>query len=201
MSKIILIGGGSASGKTYVINKVLAQLNSDEVQHFSIDDYYKYLDMPFEERRKQNFDHPKAFDWNLLEQDIKKLKAGEVINKPIYDYKISNRTDKTEVIYPKKIIVIEGIMALVNKKIRDLSDLNIFIEAGREERLVRRIRRDQQERGRSFDDIIKQYFASVLPMFEEIIGPSQYYADIVIHNDKEINHSIELLVSILKSYL
>lgn len=201
MVKIILIGGGSASGKTYVINKVLKQLDPNNVIHFSIDDYYKKLDMPYEERRKQNFDHPKAFDWKLLEEHLKTLKEGKSIEKPIYDYKISNRTEKTETIESKKLIVVEGIMALVNKKIRALSDLNIFIEAGREERLVRRIRRDQKERGRTFDDIIKQYFATVLPMYEEIIGPSQYYADIIVHNDKEMNHSIEVLVSILNSYL
>lgn len=201
MVKIILIGGGSASGKTYVINKVLKQLDPNNVIHFSIDDYYKKLDMPYEERRKQNFDHPKAFDWKLLEEHLKALKEGKSIEKPIYDYKISNRTEKTETIESKKLIVVEGIMALVNKKIRALSDLNIFIEAGREERLVRRIRRDQKERGRTFDDIIKQYFATVLPMYEEIIGPSQYYADIIVHNDKEMNHSIEVLVSILNSYL
>ncbi len=201
MTKIILIGGGSASGKTYVINEVLKEIGTENISHFSIDDYYKKLDLPYEERRKQNFDHPKAFDWKLLEEHIKSLKEGKNIEKPIYDYTISNRTEQTETIKAKKIVVIEGIMALVNKRIRDLSDLNVFIEAGREERLVRRIERDQKERGRSFESIVSQYFATVLPMYEEIIGPSQYYADILIHNDKKKNHSIEVLVSILKSYL
>ena len=188
MTKIILIGGGSASGKTYVINEVLKEIGTENISHFSIDDYYKKLDLPYEERRKQNFDHPKAFDWKLLEEHIKSLKEGKNIEKPIYDYTISNRTEQTETIKAKKIVVIEGIMALVNKRIRDLSDLNVFIEAGREERLVRRIERDQKERGRSFESIVSQYFATVLPMYEEIIGPSQYYADILIHNDKKKNH-------------
>ena len=179
MTKIILIGGGSASGKTYVINEVLKEIGTENISHFSIDDYYKKLDLPYEERKKQNFDHPKAFDWKLLEEHIKSLKEGKNIEKPIYDYTISNRTDKTETIKAKKIVVIEGIMALVNK----------------------RIQRDQKERGRSFESIVNQYFATVLPMYEEIIGPSQYYADILIHNDKKKNHSIEVLVSILKSYL
>ena len=187
MTKIILIGGGSASGKTYVINEVLKEIGTENISHFSIDDYYKKLDLPYEERRKQNFDHPKAFDWKLLEEHIKSLKEGKNIEKPIYDYTISNRTEQTETIKAKKIVVIEGIMALVNKRIRDLSDLNVFIEAGREERLVRRIERDQKERGRSFESIVSQYFATVLPMYEEIIGPSQYYADILIHNDKKKN--------------
>ena len=126
MTKIILIGGGSASGKTYVINEVLKEIGTENISHFSIDDYYKKLDLPYEERKKQNFDHPKAFDWKLLEEHIKSLKEGKNIEKPIYDYTISNRTDKTETIKAKKIVVIEGIMALVNKRIRDLSDLNVL---------------------------------------------------------------------------
>ena len=191
MAKIILIGGGSGSGKTYVLST-----------HISIDDYYKKLDMPFEERRKVNFDHPKAFDWPLLQDHLEKLKNDKTIEKPIYDFTISNRTDKTISIIPKKLVIVEGIMALVNKKVRDLSDLNVFIDATRENRLVRRIERDQKERARSYESIINQYFSTVLPMYEEIIGPSKYYADIIINNDRFVNnHSIEVLVSILKSYL
>ncbi|MDY2728011.1 MAG: uridine kinase [Candidatus Onthovivens sp.] len=201
MAKIILVGGGSASGKTYVLNEVLKIVGKENITHISIDDYYKKMDIPFEERRKQNFDHPKAFDWVLLEQHLKLLKNDESIDKPIYDFTISNRTDEIEHVIPKKIVIVEGIMALVNKKIRALSDLNIFIEASREKRLVRRIERDQKERARTFDSIVNQYFATVQPMYEEIIGPSQYYADLIIHNDNISNRSIELLSFILKSYL
>lgn len=201
MAKIILVGGGSASGKTYVLNEVLKIVGKENITHISIDDYYKKMDIPFEERRKQNFDHPKAFDWVLLEQHLKLLKNDESIDKPIYDFTISNRTDEIEHVIPKKIVIVEGIMALVNKKIRALSDLNIFIEASREKRLVRRIERDQRERARTFDSIVNQYFATVQPMYEEIIGPSQYYADLIIHNDNISNRSIELLSFILKSYL
>ena len=201
MAKIILVGGGSASGKTYVLNEVLKTVGKENITHISIDDYYKKMDIPFEERRKQNFDHPKAFDRVLLEQHLKLLKNDESIDKPIYDFTISNRTDEFEHVIPKKIVIVEGIMALVNKRIRALSDLNIFIEASREKRLVRRIERDQKERARTFDSIVNQYFATVQPMYEEIIGPSQYYADLIIHNDNISNRSIELLSFILKSYL
>ncbi len=202
MAKIILIGGGSGSGKTYVLSRVIELLGSENLTHISIDDYYKKLDMPFEERRKVNFDHPKAFDWPLLQDHLEKLKNDKTIEKPIYDFTISNRTDKTISIIPKKLVIVEGIMALVNKKVRDLSDLNVFIDATRENRLVRRIERDQKERARSYGSIINQYFSTVLPMYEEIIGPSKYYADIIINNDRFVNnHSIEVLVSILKSYL
>ena len=201
MAKIILVGGGSASGKTYVLNEVLKTVGKENITHISIDDYYKKMDIPFEERRKQNFDHPKAFDRVLLEQHLKLLKNDESIDKPIYDFTISNRTDEFEHVIPKKIVIVEGIMALVNKRIRALSDLNIFIEASREKRLVRRIERDQKERARTFDSIVNQYFATVQPMYEEIIGPSQYYADLIIHNDNISNRSIELLSFIFKSYL
>ena len=201
MAKIILIGGGSASGKTYVLKQVIAKVGAEHITHISIDDYYKQLDMPLEERRKQNFDHPKAFDWQLLESDLKKLKNNEEIDKPLYDYTVSNRKSETEHVVPKELVVVEGIMALVNKRVRAISDLNIFIEASRENRLVRRIKRDQVERARSFDSIVDQYFATVLPMYEEIIAPSQYYADFIVHNDGVKNHSIDVISAVLKSYL
>lgn len=201
MSKLILVGGGSASGKTYILNRVVELVGKENVTHLTLDDYYLKFDMPLEERRKINFDHPKAFDWHLIENHLTALKNGETIEKPIYDFTISNRTDKTETVVPKKIIIVEGIMALVNKKIRALSDLNIFIDATREQRLVRRIERDQKERGRTFDYIVKQYFETVLPMHEEIIEPSKYYADLIVSNESTKNHSISVLASVLKSYL
>lgn len=201
MAHIVLVGGGSASGKTYVLNKVIDKLGKENVTHISIDDYYKKLDMPLEERRKVNFDHPKAFDWDLIETQLKMLKENKTIEKPVYDYTISNRSDEVEIITPKNLVLVEGIMALVNKKIRALSELNIFIDASRENRLVRRIKRDQVERARTFDSIVTQYFTSVLPMYEEIIDPTKYYADIIINNDGQKNHSIEVLISILSKYL
>ena len=201
MSKLILVGGGSASGKTYILSRVVELVGKENVTHITLDDYYLKFDMPLEERRKINFDHPKAFDWHLIESQLTALKNGETIEKPVYDFTISNRTDKTETVVPKKIIIVEGIMALVNKKIRALSDLNIFIDATREQRLVRRIERDQKERGRTFDYIVKQYFETVLPMHEEIIEPSKYYADLIVSNESTKNHSITVLASVLKSYL
>lgn len=202
MRKVILIGGGSASGKTYVLKKVLEKLPEDKVAHISIDDYYKdFSVLPFEERAKINFDHPKAFDWPLMNKQLKELKEGKTIEKPIYDFKIHGRSDKTEIVEPKDIIIIEGIMALVNKDLRALGDLKVFINASREKRLVRRIERDQKERGRSYESIIEQYFATVQPMFEEIIAPSQYYADLIINNEGYSNNSIDVLVSVLQNML
>ena len=202
MSKVILIGGGSASGKTYVLNKVLEKLPADKVAHISIDDYYKvFSNLPLEERAKINFDHPKAFDWPLMNKQLKELKEGKTIEKPIYDFKIHDRSDKTEIVEPKELIIIEGIMALVNKDLRSIGDLKVFINASREKRFIRRLERDQRERGRSYDSIIEQYFTTVQPMFEEIIGPSQYYADLIINNEGYTNNSIDVLVSVLQNML
>ena len=202
MSKIVLIGGGSASGKTYVLRKVLEQIPENRITRISIDDYYKdFSVLPMEERVKVNYDHPKAFDWKLMNEQIKDLKNGKTIEKPIYDFTIHGRSPKTEIVEPKELIIIEGIMALVNKDLRALGDLKVYINASRERRLVRRIERDQKERGRSYDSIIEQYFSTVLPMYEEIIAPSQYYADLIINNEGYNTKSIDVLVSVLQNML
>ena len=202
MAIIILIGGGSASGKTFVISEVTKNVGEDHITHISIDDYYNKLDgLTFEERKKVNYDHPKAFDWKLFRVQLEDLKNGKTIEKPIYDYVIHNRSDKTETVAPKEVILVEGITALVDKKIRDLADLKVFINASRERRLVRRIQRDQKERGRSFDSIVNQYFDSVQPMYEEIIGPSEIYADVIINNDGVKNNSIRALAAIIDDYI
>ena len=202
MSKIVLIGGGSASGKTYVLRKVLEQIPEERITRISIDDYYKdFSVLPMEERVKVNYDHPKAFDWKLMNEQIKDLKNGKSIEKPIYDFTIHGRSQKTEIVEPKELIIIEGIMALVNKDLRALGDLKVYINASRERRLVRRIERDQKERGRSYDSIIEQYFSTVLPMYEEIIAPSQYYADLIINNEGYNTKSIDVLVSVLQNML
>ncbi|MFA7222352.1 MAG: uridine kinase [Bacilli bacterium] len=202
MATIILIGGGSASGKTFVIEEVTKSIGEEYITHISIDDYYKKVDdMSIEDRRKINYDHPRAFDWQLFRTDLESLKNNKSIEKPIYDYVILNRSDKTETVKPKQIILVEGITALVDKKCRDLADLKVFINASRERRLVRRIERDQKERGRTFENIVEQYFESVQPMYEEIIGPSQVYADVIINNDGRKNNSIRALTAIIKDYI
>lgn len=202
MATIILIGGGSASGKTFIIQEVTKLVGESNITHISIDDYYNKVDnMPIEDRRKINYDHPRAFDWKLFRLHLEELKKDQTIEKPIYDYKILNRSDKTETIVPRKVILVEGITALVDKKCRDLANLKIFINASRERRLVRRIERDQKERARTFENIVEQYFDSVQPMYEEIIGPSQVYADVIINNDGVKNNSIRALTAIINDYI
>ena len=200
MAKIILVGGGTASGKTYVINEVVKLIGEENVAHLSIDDYYNDLtSLTMEERIKVNYDHPKAFDWPLIKKQLIDLKNDKTILKPIYDFTIHNRIEKTVELQPKKIVIVEGIMALVNKDIRSIGDLKIFINASRERRLLRRMDRDQKERGRNVDSIINQYFATVQPMYEEIIEPSSYYADMLINNDGYDNKSIEVLAAVLRA--
>ena len=202
MNKVILIGGGSASGKTYVLKKVLEKIPEEKIARISLDDYYKdFSTLPMEEREKINFDHPKSFDWKLMVEQIKDLKNGKSIEKPIYDFTIHGRKKETEIVEPKELILVEGIMGLVNKDLRALGDLKVYINASRERRLVRRIERDQRERGRTYESIIEQYFATVLPMYEEIIAPSQYYADLIINNDGYTTKSIDVLVSVLKTMM
>ncbi len=202
MAKIILVGGGTASGKTYVINEVVKLIGEENVTHISIDDYYKDLtDVPFEERCKINYDHPKAFDWPLIKQQLAALKNDETIEKPTYDYVIHNRSKITETVTPQKIVIVEGIMALVNKDIRKLGDLKVFINATRERRLIRRMERDQKERGRTMDSIINQYFSTVQPMYEEIVEPSSYYADLLVNNDEYDNKSIQVLAAVIQAII
>ena len=202
MSKVILIGGGSASGKTYTSNKVMEKLPKDKVTVISLDDYYKdFSILPMEERAKVNFDHPKAFDWSLIREQIGALKRGETISKPKYDFVIHGRSKEVDIVEPKELIIIEGIMALVNKDLRAIGDLSIFINASRERRLVRRIERDTKERGRTFDSVVEQYFTTVQPMFEEIIAPSQYYADLIVNNEGYTNKSIDVIASVINNML
>lgn len=203
MPKIILVGGGSASGKTYVTESVIKNLDSSRITHLSLDDYYKdQSNISMEERMKVNYDHPKAFDWKLMESQLIDLKNGKSIEKPIYDFTQHNRSGKSETIVPKDLVVCEGIMALVNKRIRALSDLNIFVNASRERRFLRRIERDQKARGRSFDSIVTQFFSTVRPMFEEVVGPTSNYADVIVNNDDEQkNLSIKVLTAVFKSLL
>lgn len=199
MNKIILIGGGSASGKTYIVSRVLKKLKNENITHISMDDYYKDLsNLCEDERKKVNFDHPKSLDWKLMVQQLKDLKAGKSIDKPKYNFVIHNREKETEKVEPNKIILVEGIMALVNADLRKISDMRVFISCIRERRFLRRLIRDHEERGRSYESIIEQYFATVQPMFEEIIQPSKNYADVVLENSGFENKAIDVLAKIIE---
>ena len=197
MPRIILVGGGSSSGKTYVTKAVLDALGSDNFNRISMDDYYKcHTNLSMEERAALNYDHPKAFDWKLMREQVKALKNGQAIDKPIYDFVTHDRLPETERVEPSKVIVLEGIMALVYAEIREMGDIKIFINASPERRFLRRLLRDSNERGRSFESIVNQYFATVAPMYGEIVEPSKQYADIIVNNDGVENHAVDVLASL-----
>lgn len=202
MPRIILIGGGSSSGKSYVARNVIKNVGEENVTHITRDDYYRdQTNRTREERNAVNYDHPKAFDWKLRRKQIFDLKNGKTIQKPKYDFKVRNRRTETETIVPRKLIVIEGIMALVDKEVRSRGDLLVFITASPEVRFLRRFIRDHEERGRSYENIVSQYLNTVAPRYSEIIAPSSNYADRIVNNDNVSNHSIEVLTCVFKDEL
>lgn len=202
MARIILVGGGSSSGKSYLTRKVVEQIGEDKVTRITIDDYYKdQSKVPMEQRITVNYDHPKAFDWELMRKQIFDLKNDLPIDKPVYDFTVHNRSDKVEHIVPKKLVVVEGIMALVNRGLRDMGDLRIFISATPEVRFLRRFIRDHKERGRSYENIVNQYIKTVAPMYEEIVAPSANYADLIVNNDGIQNLALEVLTCVFRREL
>lgn len=202
MPAIILVGGGSSSGKSYLMRAVTEALGKDRVTLLTLDDYYKdQATMSMEERLLVNYDHPNAFDWRLMRQQLRALKDGQTIEKPTYDFKLRTRSDKTEVIVPKDLIVVEGIMALVDKQLRDLGDLRVFIQASAERRFLRRMIRDIKERGRTMESVVSQYFSTVQPMYDEIVKPSSIYADLIVNNDGVANLAIDVLTVVFNQQL
>ena len=179
---IIGIAGGTGSGKSTFTNRLKNEFG-DEVAVVYHDNYYKRQDdVPFEERKKKNYDHPDAFETELLIEHIGKLKNGEAIDCPVYDYSRHNRSDKTLRIEPRKIILIEGILVLADPRLRDLLDIKIFVEADADERILRRIVRDVKERGRDLDNIVSQYLTTVKPMHYLYVEPTKAMADIIINS-------------------
>ena len=173
------IAGGTGSGKTTLTEHLVSRFG-DDIAVVHHDNYYKRQDCSFEERCKQNYDHPDAFDTDLMIRDLKKLKAGETIYCPVYDYAIHNRTDETVEIKPAKVVIVEGILIFQSKELRDLLDIKIFVETDADVRILRRALRDVEERGRSMQSVVTQYLTTVKPMHEQFVEPTRKYADIVV---------------------
>ena len=191
---IIGIAGGTGSGKTTVVRKLAAALPPHYVAVVPIDSYYNdTTGMTAEERRASNFDHPDAFDWKLLIKQVNELRDGKAIEQPTYSYIISNRLKETVHVEPKPVIIIEGIMALINRKLRDMMDLKIYVDTDDDERLIRNIQRDVVERGRTVDMVIDRYLKVLKPMHEQFIEPSKKYADIIIPQGGENLKGIAIL--------
>ncbi len=198
---IITIAGGSASGKTTVVEKIIREFG-DDVVRIAQDDYYKdQTHMTMEERVEVNYDHPLSIDNELLATHINELLIGNKIEKPIYDFSEYNRAKETETLEPKKIILIEGILVLDEETIRNLSDIKVYVEADDDLRFIRRLKRDIDTRGRSVDNVIEHYLSTVKPMHYQFVKPTKRYADIIVPTDNHSDVAVDLLITKIKSIL
>ncbi len=191
---LILVAGGTASGKTTVVDEIKKINTLDDMSVIYMDNYYrKRDDLTLEERKTINYDHPDSFDIELLKNDLKKLMNNKAIDTPVYDFTVHNRDPYKNIhIEPKKLIILEGIMSMYDKDIRDLADIKIYVESEADIRFIRRLKRDIKERGRSMDDIINQYLATVKPMYDAYVAPCKRFADIIIPNDNK--HDVALTI-------
>ena len=199
---IIGITGGTGSGKTTVVNQIVKHLPEEEVCVISQDSYYKATDnLSLEERAKINFDHPRAIDFDLIVQHLKKLKSNETIAQPVYSFVTHNRTKDTVTTYPRKVIIVEGILILSNTQLRTILDVKIFVHADADERLIRRVRRDIKERGRDIDEVLDRYKDTLKPMHQQFIEPTKNFADIIIPNDRHNTVAIDIVRSVINERL
>lgn len=199
MDQITVVGvaGGSASGKTTIIEKLRVAFPEDMLV-MSHDDYYKaHYDLSLENRAKLNYDHPNAYDTDLFIEHLEALIRSDSIKRPVYDYTIHNRSSEEVIVQPKKIIVIDGILILENQALRELMDIKIFVDADADERLIRRIKRDTLERGRSLSSVLEQYRNSVKPMHDQFVEPSKKYADIIIPYGGRNQIAVNMLIEII----
>ncbi len=193
---IIGICGGTGSGKTTIARKIIETIGSDKVALITQDSYYRNLaDMPLDERHQVNFDHPDSIDSEMLVNHLKRLKLGQPIEMPIYDFRTHTRSEKTERIEPKPVIIVEGILIFAEPKILNLLDVKIYVDTPDDIRFIRRLQRDIRERGRTVESVIEQYFSTVRPMHLEFVEPSKRYADIIIPEGGNTQAGIEFICS------
>ncbi len=200
---IIGIAGGSASGKTTIAKKIIETFeNTNSIVIIKEDDYYNdQTNMSFEDRKKTNYDHPLAFDHELMRFQLLELMNNRIIEKPTYDYTVHNRSTVTEIVEPKDVIIVEGLFVLEEKEIRDLLDIKVFVDTPNDVRFIRRLVRDINERGRELDNIIEQWISTVRVMHDEFIEPSKKYADVIIPEGGGNSVGIDLLITKINSIL
>ncbi|NAW51011.1 uridine kinase [Elizabethkingia argentiflava] len=199
---VIGIAGGTGSGKTTVVNRILQKLNIEGVNVLSQDNYY--LDnqhLSLAEREKLNYDHPKSIDFRLLLDHVTKLKNHKEIDQPVYSFVTHSRTGDHILIEPKNVLIVEGILVLTNKELLKEFDLKVFVHADSDERLIRRIKRDTQERGRDLEEVLHRYQTTLKPMHNEFIEPSKNEADIIIPNMRHNNVAIDFLTTVINNSL
>lgn len=200
--KPIIIGvtGGSGSGKTSVSRAILDHFPSHSIMMLEHDSYYKNQDhLAFEERLKTNYDHPFAFDTDLLIEHLEQLRAFQTIEIPVYDYVNHTRSQAVRVQEPKEVIILEGILILEDERLRNLMDIKIYVDTDDDTRIIRRIKRDIEERGRTLDSVIEQYLNVVKPMYHQFIEPTKRYADVIVPEGGENHVAIDLINTKIKS--
>lgn len=199
--RIIGIAGGSASGKTSIVRE-LVNTYPEEIQVLSQDSFYRsYAEFPFEERVTFNYDHPNAFEFDEMKAAIQGLRDGKKVEIPVYDYVRYTRSDETECLEPRDILIVEGLFVLFEEKIRDILDLKVYVQADPDIRLIRRIQRDVKERGRSLDSVLSQYEDTVKPMHEMFISPSKRYADMILPRGVENREGVAILKEHIEHHL
>jgi len=199
---IIGVAGGSGSGKTTVANEIYRNFPDQSIAVIEQDAYYKAQDhKSMEERLKTNYDHPLAFDNDLLIEHLEKLLRFEPIEKPVYDYTVHTRSDKIIPIEPKDVIILEGILILEDERLRNLMDIKVFVDTDSDLRIIRRLLRDTYERGRSVNSVIEQYLSVVRPMHNQFVEPTKRYADIIIPEGGQNAVAIDLMVTKIRSIL
>ena len=199
---IIGIAGGTGSGKTTVVRRIIESLSENEVAVLPLDSYYKDSShVPVEERQNINFDHPDAFEWSLLSRHVAMLREGRSIEQPTYSYLTCTRQPETIHIEPREVIIIEGILALCDKKLRSMMDLKIFVDADPDERLIRVIQRDVVERGRTAEAVMERYTRILKPMHQQFIEPCKRYADLIVPEGGNNQVAIDILTMYIKKHL
>lgn len=201
-SSLIIIAGGSASGKTSLANKIAEIFYDKNIIFIQMDNYYKDLKhLTLEQRKKVNFDHPSTFDMPLLINNLEQLMLGSKIKEPIYDFNLYTRSKETREIEPAEVIIFDGILALENNEIRNKANIKIFVDTDSDIRLLRRITRDVETRGRTLNSILEQYQATVKPMHDAFVEPTKKYADIIIPFDFHNSVAIDLIATKIKSII
>lgn len=204
MKKPLIIGvtGGSASGKTSVSQAILSMFKDEKIAMIEHDSYYKdQSQLTFEERTKTNYDHPLAFDTDYLIAQLKELQNGRAVDIPTYDYAKHTRSEKTYRQEPVDVLIVEGILVLENEKLRNLMDIKVFVDTDDDVRILRRIRRDIEERGRTLDSVITQYMEAVKPMYHQFIEPTKRYADVIIPEGVSNTVGVDILTTKIASIL
>lgn len=199
---VIGVAGGTGSGKSTLVKKLQETFAEEDVITLSHDYYYKQNnDIILEERKKLNYDHPQAFDTDMMIEHVSILKKGRAVERPVYSFVDHNRLKETVTVVPAKVLIVEGILIFENKKLRDLMDIKVFVDTDADIRLARRILRDVSERGRSMESVIGQYVTTVKPMHEEFVEPSKRYADVIIPEGGFNSVAVAMLIENIKSVI